>query len=348
MASVFTRERSPFFWIKYRDPFSGRQVRESTGIRVDSPSGAKMAARRCADAHVKELSAPAIKTGERWEAWAADYFDKRYGQTPSAQSARVSLSDLLVFCKENGVSIPRLLTYSLAARFIEWRKSDACPLGAVKHNTARLRLTFFSILMSEAVRRGFADTNPFREVRVRKAPCREKLEITHNDQLKIEELLGSSESWMGELWLVLMRQGCRLNEARVPLDRIDERARVITFKIKGGRMHSAPMHPDLLPLVARARAERRATLVEPRVACVSAAFGQWFKAHGFPYSPHCTRVTVITRLLRAGHSPAKVSVLIGHTETINVIYRRLKPDDARELLDSLSGTAASREKLATV
>ena len=43
---------------------------------------------------------------------------------------------------------------------------------------------------------------------------------------------------------------------------VDTERMVITFKIKGGRLHAAPLHPDLLPLVARARAENREYLVD--------------------------------------------------------------------------------------
>ncbi len=335
MASIFKRARSPFFWIKWRDPVRGI-LRESTGIRIDAPDGKQKVNLFRAQKAVRELSGPKVRGSERWESWARGYFAARYEGTGSLKNALVALADLLVFFAEFEAIVPRLVTYDLAGKFMDWRKS-ARTLPKVHHNTARLRFSYLNILMSEAVRRGFADFNPCREIAVKGVAKKVKLEISADDQAKIESLLPLAKAWMQEQWLVLMRQGCRIAETIVPLERIDEKRMTITLRLKGGKLHTAPLHPDLLPLVARARAEKRPTLVVVPPSH-STIWGLWFRAHGLPYSAHCTRVTVITRLLRADHSPAKVCAFIGHSEEVNVIYRRLNPPDARELLATLSSS----------
>lgn len=333
MASIYTRQRSPFFWVKYRDPATGRTRRESTGIRVAEVGAQQRANRRRAELEVKELSAPKIRQTERWEGWAREYFEARYAGS-SLKNALRALVDGLAFFREHDAPVPRLVTYEVARKFMPWRLS-AKTLPAIHHNTAKLRMIYLSVLMSEAVRRGLADGNPFREVECRKIPAKVKREITVEDQREIERLLLSQKEWMREQWLVLMRTGCRISETIVPMERIDERCRTITFRLKGGKMHTTGLHPDLLPLVARARREQRPTLIlaPPSYGPI---WSLWFKANGFPYSAHCTRVTVITRLLRANHSPAKVCALIGHSEEVNVIYRRLKPPDVCDLHATLS------------
>lgn len=334
MASIYTRARSPFFWVKWRDPATGRLRQESTGIHVAAAGALQLVNRRRAELEVRELSAPKVRQGERWETWARDYFETRYAGTGSLKNALRALVDGLAFFRDHGAIIPRLLTYDIARQFVTWRKS-AKTLPAIHHNTAKLRLVYLTILASEAVRRGMADGNPFREVKCTRLPAKRKQEITAEDQRRIEQLLADAKPWMREQWLVLMRTGCRIAETLVPLDRIDEQRMTITFRLKGGRLHTAPLHPDLLPLIATARHEKRRTLVVvPPSYC--AVWSGWFKMHGLPYSAHCTRVTVITRLLRANYSPAKVCALIGHSEEINVIYRRLTAPDVAELLTVLS------------
>jgi len=127
----------------------------------------------------------------------------------------------------------------------------------------------------------------------------------------IEKELESGHEWMRDQWLVMMRQGCRVAETAVPLDRIDLGAGAITFRLKGGRLYTVRMHPDLLPLVAKVRGRGDSVLVQANIRSATSRWCELFRSLGMPYSSHCCRVTVITRLLRAGHSPALVSAFIG-------------------------------------
>lgn len=339
MASLYTRPRSPYYWLKRRDPGTGKVVRESTEIRTDSPGARAKANQLRAAATLAEQNAPQIATSERWQNWLAAFLQRRYENTPSWKNAKLAGAEILTFVEHHQVPSPRFLTYAIASTFVQWRTSTKL-LPPISANSAALRFVYLSVAMREAVRRGFATANPCRDVRSERTPAKQKLEITEDHQAKIESLLTTAQAWMREQWLILMRQGCRISETLVPLDRIDESRRTITFRIKGGRLHTSQLHPDLLPLVAQARAEGRKTIIEPPPS-YNAIWSLWLKKHGFPYSAHCTRVTVITRLLRAGHSPALVCAFIGHTEEVNRIYRRLKPPDTLALLATLSAGASS-------
>lgn len=340
MASLYERPNSPFLWIKYRDPVTGKIVRKSTQKRADIPSEKREAKAMEADYTRKEMSVPRTNNSERWESWAEEYFRQRYpDENSTGKGARLALRDILAFFRDHEIVVPRQVTYEVANKFVPWRLSGKT-LDPVHPNTARLRFVFLSVLMGEAVRRGFATGNPCREVKVNKVAAKVKPEITTEDQFIIEAALIDQKEWMREQWLILMRQGCRIAETKVPMDRIDEKMGTITFRLKGGKLHTAPLHPDLLPLVARARAEKRATLVQPPPSDAQ-IWLLWLQKLGLPYSIHCTRVTVITRLLRAGHGVAKVAAFIGHSEEIQVIYRRLTPPDVHDLLATL-GDAATR------
>jgi site-specific recombinase XerD len=361
MAHIFRRPGSRFFWIKYRDPGSGEVVRESTGWDEETPDVKQKLKRLRAEKHAKEMSAPRTNERERWEKWAYPYFEDRYRLKPgSLKNAKKALVDLMMFFQEKEIRTPRQVTYDIAAAFVPWRiakrfrkrkevdasaptkpkKRKGDPKTGVSRNTGRLRFAYFRVLMSEAVRRGFTDNNPCREVELQRDPAKEKNEITADDQAKIESELATKPQWMREQWMVLMRQGCRVAETAVPLERINTDEMTITFKLKGGRLHTASLHKQLLPLVERARAEGRTCLIEgPPSSSWPAIWSDFFTRRDLPYSIHCTRVTVITRMVRKGSSVTDVCNLIGHTEAVNKIYRKLKPKDSASLLDILDGAS---------
>ena len=97
-------------------------------------------------------------------------------------------------------------------------------------------------------------------------------------------------------------------------------------------MHTTTLHPDLLPLVARAREEKRPVLI-PLPPSPARSWKHIFRRAKLPdLSIHCSRVTVITRLIEGGATPLEVREFIGHaSDEIQAIYRRLKPSYAAGL-----------------
>jgi hypothetical protein len=333
MASSYIRPGSRFYWVKWRS--ADRIEREPTTVEHGLPGARRRIEAVVAQCVLKEAMAPKKGASDRWEAWALDYLKERYEKTGSWPNVELAHRDLLVFFKTYKISSPRQVTYELAAKFIPWRTSTK-EIPAVKKNTARMRFVYLSALMGEAVRRGYALFNPCKDIRVKREPSKEKQEITADDQKTIEEALKKAPDKMQKQWTIMMRQGCRIAETAVPLSRIDLDQNTITFRIKGGRLHTARIHNDLVPLVEEARARGEETLVAPSLRGDTSRWVEFFRKLKMPYSSHCCRVTVITRLLRGGINPALVSAFIGHSEEINRIYRRLKPPDAVHLLDILA------------
>lgn len=348
MASVYTRPGSSFFWISYRDPLTRKIRRESTKFSVDAIDGRRHALAQAAFRTQGELESPRAADHELWQAWVPGFLEERYAASPlTLLRAKDAWVALYAYLRAQHVAAPRQLVYKLAAGYLGWRKdAKKSGLRSVHHNTAVLEAKFLSVVMRQAVRLGFAIGNPCREVELRRTPAKQKPEISPQDERLIEYALARKDvpQWMRDHWLVLMRLGCRSTEAFTPLHYIDDRFATIRLRIKGGGSHTAPLHKDLKPLVARARAARRGTLVEVQ----RYAPKQWhtfFKRLGLPYSIHCTRVTVITRLLRAGYTPAEVCAYIGHSEEINVLYRRLRPADVRHLGEALGVQRGHRQKV---
>jgi integrase len=106
---------------------------------------------------------------------------------------------------------------------------------------------------------------------------------------------------------------------------------------KGGKVHTAPLHEDLVPLVKRALAEKRKTLVElPQYPAKK--WHQWFAKLKMKHlSFHSTRVTVVTRLARANYSRQLTKAYVGHaSDTVHDVYTRLEAADVRHLGKGLS------------
>jgi integrase len=110
------------------------------------------------------------------------------------------------------------------------------------------------------------------------------------------------------------------------------RGQTLMFKGKKDKLHAAPLHKRCLPLVERRRTEGAALLVD-LPAMPSKAWHSFFKRLGLGHlSFHSTRVTVVSRLIRANVSPAVVMQYVGHaSQTVNEIYRRHRPLDVAHL-----------------
>lgn len=345
MAFTYERNDSPWMWICYLDA-AGRRQRKPSDIARGQPDTKRRCKALKAEHDLQEASLPRVRReADRWENWVPKYLESRYHKKVLTwDRMKAAWAALFAYLHGSGVKTARGLTYTAASGYVDWRLG-ATGLRRVKHNTAIFEAKLLSVVMSEAVRKGLAAVNPCREIELHREPAKEKREITDAEQAIIEEALLKEPAWMRESWLTYMTQGCRLSEVEVPMERIDTASeeRTITFKIKGRgiRLHKAPLHDDLLPLVEKARAEGRTQLVT--LPCSPAKkwhdFFKRCKIEGI--STHCTRVTVITRLIRNGADPVLVRQYIGHSsDEIQAIYRRLRPSDAAGLGKFLSRRAA--------
>ena len=284
-----------------------------------------------------ELSRAELESGrghprEHWDAWVPGFLGNRYAESGiTLRRVEDYWHAVRAFLTARRVQAPRNLDYATAAGYVQWRVSTKLKGRKVRKNTAISELRFLKLLCREAVRQGYTNVNPCAEVETRLDPRKAKAEISEEDERKIEVVLNDAPQWMRDHWTVLICQGCRLREAEVPLDMIDEFRMEIAFRIKGGRTHRTTMHPALLPLLYRAREAGQKTLVKIESGNPSRDWVRLFEKAGLKLSVHSTRVTVITRLLRKGFSAARVCAYIGHTEMVNVIYRRLQPADVRVL-----------------
>ena len=334
MASYYTRRDSPFYWLKTRDA-SGNIVATSSGVRVDSPGSIRKVQMRVAKLREKEARIEQDGRGSALASWVPPWIEAHYVNEGTKARAYNAWAWLATFLALRKVSHPEEVSYLLCQDYMAWR-TDA--LGChqegrrlAKWNTALVEIRYLGAIMQEALRRGLVAANPCARLGLGHRDTKEKSEITASDQATIEKALLKQPQWMRDSWLVGIKQGCRVSAVGVPMHLIDEAAGTIQFRQKGGKFHTAPLHADLLPLVARRREEGAKTLVD----MPPGAPRQWwdfFRTLGMEYSFHCLRVSVITRLARANVSEAKAMQYIGHCNSlVHAIYRKLKAADVSEL-----------------
>ena len=140
---------------------------------------------------------------------------------------------------------------------------------------------------------------------------------------------------------IALHQGCRLRETSVPMSDVDVTRRTITFRAKGRRgtphVFTTSLHPGLDGLMEQLRkAGARQTCAMPAMAGrLWWSFRQENKLGHTTF--HATRVTVVTRLARAGVPIQQAMRFVGHAdETVHAIYQKLQADDLSACTDALS------------
>jgi integrase len=342
LASLYKRERSPFWWVEYIDT-AGQRRQESSKLRY-----ASTAETRKAHELRRELSArEEIKftRSEQWETWVPRFLEQRYSDKPQTLSRyHNSWRNVSAFLCDQAIIVPRQLSRQQVRDFVDWRQHRHPALGVyeVRKNTALHEVKLLRVLMREAEASGFCSGNPCAGLGIKLDPAPRKPRITDAEHEKILKALKREPKWMQVSYAIAWEQGCRFSETCLPLKDIDLRRGVIGFRTKGEKDSVAefPLSPNLHPLFERLiRDGRTATFEMPEMP--GKAWWRFFKRNKLQHLCfHCTRVTFITRCYERGIPRDEVMRLAGHTSTAaHAIYPRLSASHQR-LQDLMKQLAA--------
>lgn len=342
MASLYKRPNSPFWWIKYKDA-AGKTRQHTTGMRHAVPAQTKKARVILREKQLLELKREKGSEHGAWRVWVEKFLEEHYQTQPKTlHRYKTCWRNLQAFLEERGISAPHQLTFDACVDYMDWRQAGQPHLGIYKcgHNTARLDLKILHLICERAIKRRLILANPCRKLGIKRHKSPEKPELTDEDIALIRGKLVELQmpTWMSTSFEIAIHQGVRLSETSFPLSRIDWKNENIEFHAKGDRLYSVSIHPDLLPLLKKLKKEKRLMTCElPKMA--SKEWWKFFKKIGLNQKGvcfHCTRVTVITRLVRRGWSEAAVRNVVHHASTeVNRIYQRLSVEDSRPVLASL-------------
>lgn len=338
MASFYRKKGSPYYWMRVKRA-DGTWADVSSGVRADALGAVRKIEQKVAEETAREARM-SQESRALMRLWVPGWLGYHYVNGKSRARAMNAWAHLSAFFALRRVHHPEEVTYRLCHEFMAWRTdAEACKREGRRvgnWNTALTELRILGTIMQEALSQGWIVSNPCSRLRLGRKDVKEKRAIERDEEARIEEALKSAPQWMQDCWLVGIKQGCRLAEVRVRMADISERQMVIPFRVKGGKIHPAPLHRDLLPLIARRREEGAEFLVDLSPS-PSKDWVNFFNRLGMPgLSFHCLRVTVITRLALADVTAEKAMQYVGHcSEMVHAIYRKLRPKDVASLGDFL-------------
>jgi hypothetical protein len=343
MAYLIKIKRSPYHYLRYRDLDSGKWKEKNTKLRTDCPKDSAKALKLAAKKTQEETLVVPIK-GEGFSGWVDDFIASHYSNIKTRRRCVYFWRTLHVFLHEHGLIHPRDIHYRHAEEYLRWRKSpiggDAC------HNTARMELKFLSFLIDEAIRREFCDRNVVAVHRVEIAPSKEKRELTDEDIQAARAAFAEEKgdrAWMAVAFELLIHLGCRFNEARIPLGRINFKA--MTIQVEDSKrketdprkwfttplskqladfLKTIPKHDGFtLPPLDKNQRNRDFNRI------LRGATGG--KRNGV--TSHSCRVSFISRSHRGGLSESEAMRLVNHsTRMVHRVYSKLNVEDARSAL----------------
>lgn len=357
--SVYRRKGRKYYYISYRDPLRPERYRihEATPFLVSDPEGMRKAndlAQQKAGAI--RISGDGAQT-ERWESWVLPFLEHQYADSPlTLRIYKTSwrwMSHFLIQVAK--VRVPRALTYAHVRAYHQWRTTFKKAGGKqASGNTALGDIKALSVVMHEAVNRGYAPSNPALRVRIPKGKVRHARELSAAELALIESKLPAwvaalpdKRTWMTAAYQIGRYQGCRLRETRLNLrTQVNLRASTLTFLTKGRKKDAegdtTAMHPKLRPLF-EAMLARGDEWTLDYGNCPSVQWRKFFNSIGLRDAWfHCLRSTVITEMARAGVPISQAMRYVLHAnQEIHRTYQRLTTGDLTAASNAIGATPAA-------
>ena len=335
MAYLVKHARSPFWFVRFRDPSTQRWKEENLKLRHDDAKQT-LKARKEATRRSSLEAETRGDMGELLSAWVPDYTRSHYRSESSRWRYLKVWETLNAFLSEQGVRHPREVVYDHAAAYMAWRKGQG-----IAHNTARLEVKHLAFLLNEAIRREYLDRNVIALARIPLALAKEKKDLTDEQIQKARRLFKKGEKWMPTVFEILLQTGCRFYEARIHRSRIDFETRTILLEdskredIDPRKWFTAPMSDDLSRTLKKATWYDGHTMPADKVE-TNRAFNSILRQAAKGATSHCCRVTFISRCHRAGLSEVQAMRLVNHsTRMVHRIYTRLGVSDVQSVREKV-------------
>ena len=344
MAYLYRKNRSPYWYIQYRDSESKKHDK-STGLRADDPNDTAKAKAMRAELEANEHRKIPLINGAAWDNWVLKYFERHCQSPRTLQRYTGNWKWLALWLQLRRLHSPRAITYRNALDYLDWRTTFKKKTGKiVGRNTAIMEMKLLAMIMGEAVRLGYADANPLVSLKLKHDKAKKKPELTDSEIILIQEGLKEEPEWMQVSFEIALHTGCRLRETQIPLSCLAFDETKITFPSpKGGeeKAFSIPMPTVLMPLLEKLKVQRKShTLDFPFQP--SRRWQQFFIKHKLTHLCfHCLRVTYINRLRRAGVPREAAMRLVNHASAlVHEVYQREKVDDVMQWRDAVKFPAS--------
>jgi hypothetical protein len=339
MASLFTNKGSKWIYLSYIGK-DGKWHKANTGYK-NGNLGEERQAQRLADAKSLEekLQTRTDQSG-RFDEWAAVWIHTKYGDSKSGKHYHIRLRNVMAYLSEIGVEHPASLTRSNVSGYLSWRQKEG-----KSRNTAIGEIQLLSMVLDEAVARGYCGSNVAKGLRFRHDKPKDKSAWTDAEIARVDATLEQTDryGWMRTTFLLGRYQALRIRQCAVPLECIDLDRGMIHYPneiVKMAKGFSQPISPKFLPtlreLVGHRRATGHRTLCDVPVLC-SVEWRQFLDTLGLHHlSHHGLRVSWISRAALSGVPEIVARQFANHSSSIvHQIYQRASVENVASFLKNL-------------
>lgn len=332
MAYTFTKKRSKFIYLCYRDLDTGEWRNKSLKLRGDVEGDKRKAEKIAREHSSREAKVSNIAAGT-FTAWVDDYLEEHYSNPNSRKRYKQAWCKILAFLKSKGITHPNQVRFEHGKEYMRERKA-----GGTAHDTARLEVKHLHFILEEAVRREFADRNVLDQLKVERRPTKPpKPELSLAEIGKIRRHLKNKPEWMTVVLDICSTLGCRFSEAAFTKDDVDFRKGKETVYFTDSKRKSDAVRKRFARAITPRFAaylkgifEKRDYTVEKLSGDKNRCFNKELKKVFPNATSHSFRVSFITRCARQGVPMQKTMLLVNHSSRlIHQIYSRLNTEDTR-------------------
>ena len=293
----------------------------------------------------------AAYSGDGWR-WVEPFISTRYAAKDRTREIYlIQWRRLRLFFAESDIPGPAELTRDLVFEYPDWRCSQVKQKSgrSPKLNTALGELKLLGLIMDEAVARNIVMDNPSKRLGIGRAEVDLRPEITAGMFDLIWGELTGYPLWMRRSFWLAINTGLRFATTRLHRNQV----RVATGDIliehpKGGRRRefAIPIYDSIRGMIEEfVKSKEQFIWDAPRGTLTGLEWSRFFKASA-AYVPglcfHSTRVTFITRGMRAGIPESVMMRMVNHAEKdISRVYQRWTSEDVRRYAARLPSLAAT-------
>lgn len=323
----YKRTKSPFYWVTYTDPETGKQVCRSSGTAVFAEAKALETQLR-ASAHTDKQQA---KTDIRLSDVLAEYLAPRL--TPVARSTAKHLTPLADYWCSS-------LTTAVVRTHIKNREAEGAQPGTINKELG---------FLSAAINRYNVDNstklfNPVKGLKLREPEGRLRY-LTRDEYAR---LVSVADGYLRDFIILGVQTGMRRGELnKLRWDRVDLEQRLINLRsedTKSGKPRSIPINQEARKALERRDVQGESPYVFPGtkphanyLADPKKSFQTACKRAGLTdVTPHILRHTTASWMAIAGIPMLEIQKILGHSSMqVTMRYAHLAPDHLRSAVDAL-------------
>jgi site-specific recombinase XerD len=318
MAHLREHSNSKFWYVRFRDPDTGRWREESTHLLRDDPKQTRQA-QRLTEKKEREAKQMGGRASGAFREWVGDFILSHYTTGSTRQRAIYNWEPLRQWLNLKRLRHPREIRYEHAREYLTWRKP------AVSHNTALAELHFLAFLLNEAIRREYAERNVMLRLGIGREPAKIKPELSNAQINAARVAFAKRAPWMRIACEIQIFTGCRISETSIALSDVSFVRREIVIT-DAKRKATSPKKRYTVPMVAELARTLKPIAAERTVPIVTREMESRYNGvlkEATGTTSHSFRVTFITRCRDAGVSERDAMALVNHSNReIHAIYAR--------------------------